>query len=118
MPERAKVLVCRAADRLLEPLRHRGMRQRRLLTENDSAAQNVILVESEMGAEVEMHEIHTSESIFVLEGTFDLLLADRTERLGANDLAHCEAGSLHGLRCTDGPGRCLVVFAPSRLRKK
>jgi len=66
----------------------------------------------EHGAEVEIHQIATSESIFVLGGTFEIILSGSTQRIGAGDICYFPPKTFHGLRCADGPGQLLVIFAP------
>jgi quercetin dioxygenase-like cupin family protein len=94
--------------------RRGGIKERRLLLPEDSPHQNVIIVDAEQDAEVEFHQISTSESIFVLEGTFEVILSDSTQTLEAGDICYFLPKTSHGLRCTDGPGQFLVIFAPAR----
>lgn len=94
------------------PTRRNGITERRLLTSEDSSHQHVILIDTEYGAEVEFHPVEASESFFVLKGSFEVLLPDSTQIIGAGDLCHFPPKTSHGLRCIDGPGQFLVVFAP------
>lgn len=93
--------------------RRRGIKERRLLTPEDSPYQNVVLIDAEHGAEVEVHQIATSESLFVLRGTFEVVLPDSTQTIRAGDICYFPPKTSHGLRCADGPGQFLVIFAPS-----
>jgi quercetin dioxygenase-like cupin family protein len=93
--------------------RRHGILERRLLTSDDTKLQNVILVETEQGTEVEPHEIFTSESIFILSGSYEVVLETGTRPLNTGDLAFFHPHSSHGLRCVSGPGSFLVIFAPS-----
>jgi quercetin dioxygenase-like cupin family protein len=95
-----------------QPTRRRGIKERRLLAPEDSPYQNVAIIDTEPGAEVEIHPISTSESIFVLRGTFEVVLPDSTQTIRAGDIYYFPPKTLHGLRCTDGPGQFLVIFAP------
>jgi quercetin dioxygenase-like cupin family protein len=95
-----------------QPTRRRGIKERRLLTPEDSPYQNVALIDAEHGAEVEIHPIATSESIFVLRGAFEVVLPDSTQPIRAGDIFYFPPKTIHGLRCADGPGQFLVIFAP------
>jgi hypothetical protein len=99
-----------------------GITERWLLTPDDSEQQNILLVKTEEGSMIGYHEIGTSESIFVLEGEFEILFDDPGEenfqkamkQIGPGDLCYFEADSGQAIRCTQGPGRFLIVFAPSK----
>jgi quercetin dioxygenase-like cupin family protein len=106
--------VVRGASLKPSPTRRRGVRERRLLTYEHSSHQNLILIDMEPGAEVELHEVKTSESILVLQGTFEVILPTATETLEPGDLCYFPPRTSHAMRCTGGPGQFLVVFAPSR----
>jgi quercetin dioxygenase-like cupin family protein len=97
------------------PTRRNGIRERRLLASEDSSHQHITLIDAEYGAEVEFHAVESSESFFVLKGSFEVLLAETTHIIGAGDLCHFPPKSSHGLRCIDGPGQFLVIFAPGAL---
>jgi quercetin dioxygenase-like cupin family protein len=93
--------------------RRQGILERKLLTADDTKFQNVILTETEQGAEVELHEISTSESIFILSGSYEVVLEIGSHPLNTGDLVFFHPQSSHGLRCVHGPGSYLVIFAPS-----
>jgi quercetin dioxygenase-like cupin family protein len=93
--------------------RRHGISERRLLTFDDTKLQNIILIETEQGAEIELHEIVTSESIFILSGSYEVILDTGSQPLNSGDLAYFHPHSSHGLRCVHGPGSFLVIFAPS-----
>lgn len=92
--------------------RRRGIKECVLLASEDSPYQNIVLIDAGHGAEVEVHQIATSESIFVLRGTFEVVLPDSTQTISAGDICYFPPRTSHGLRCTDGPGQFLVIFAP------
>ena len=93
--------------------RRAGVREKGLLNAEQSPYQNLVLVQMDRGAEVEPHGIRNSESIFVMEGRFEFSTPQATESLGPGDLCHFPPGTNHGLRCLEGPGRFLAIFAPA-----
>ena len=105
--------VTRAADVPAEPSRRPGIRHRRLLGP-ESPSHHVVLVEADPGATVELHGITTNETLYVLEGRFELLLPEGDRPLLPGDLAHFPSGTTHGLVCRAGPGRFLAIFAPPK----
>ncbi len=105
-------VVRRSSQINRKPTCRPGLSERQLLASGDSRTQNVVLVNAEPGSEVELHEVSTDESIYFLSGTFELVLPEGNESVGAGDLVYFESGSRHGLRCTKGKGRFLVFFAP------
>lgn len=109
----ANARVTRSADVPAEPSRRRGIRHRRLLGA-DSPSHHVVLVEADAGATVELHEISTNETLYILEGGFELLLPEGPRVLEPGDLAHFPSGTTHGLVCRRGPGRFLAIFAPPK----
>lgn len=108
-----KAITRRDVEVALQASKRPKVLEKRLLTKNDSTLQNIILIETELGAEVELHEIRTSESIYILSGTYELILPDKSENLKEGDLAFFPPKSLHGLRCVAGSGKFLAVFSPS-----
>ncbi|MBL8766093.1 MAG: cupin domain-containing protein [Planctomycetes bacterium] len=96
------------------PARRPGFRERRILTREDSPHQNVIHVEADEGAEVEMHPVPNSESLYVLDGVIDFTAPGFAQRLGPGDLVHFQPGAQHGMKVVLGPARYLVIFAPGR----
>ncbi len=91
-----------------------GLFARRLLTSEDSRLQNVALMDAEEGTLVEMHKIDISESFFIIKGEFDVLLpGNETRRLEPGHLCYFYPDTSHGLMCVQGPGRFLILFAPS-----
>jgi quercetin dioxygenase-like cupin family protein len=104
----------RGADVTATPARRAGFRERRLLTAADSKHQNLIHVEADTGAEVELHPVPNSESLYVLEGIIDFTAPGFAERLGPGDLVHFQPGAAHGMKVVQGPAKYLVIFAPAR----
>ncbi len=96
------------------PARRPGFTERRLLTGPDSPHQNVILVDAVEGAEVELHPVPNSESIFMVAGAAEVFDASTRQKLGPGDLAHFPPGASHGMKIVSGPARYLVIFAPAR----
>ena len=92
----------------------KGVREKKLLTADECPDQNLILISIEKGAEVELHQIHCSETIFLLDGELEIIFADENVRLKSGDCCYFKPGSLHGMRCSDGPARFLAVFSPSK----
>jgi quercetin dioxygenase-like cupin family protein len=107
-------LIVKSASLKPSPTRRQGLQERRLLTFKNSPYQNLVLIEMEDGAEVELHRVETSESMFVLQGAFEVIFPNESQTLEAGDLCYFPPKTWHGLRCTGGPGQFLIVFAPSR----
>ncbi len=96
------------------PTRRSGIGERRLLGPELSAQQNLVLIDADEGAQVELHEVPNSESFFVLEGELLVSGTGWQEVLRVGDLCYFQPGMEHAVRVTRGPARFLVVFAPSR----
>ncbi len=96
------------------PTRRAGFTERRLLTGADSPYQNVILVDAVAGAEVELHPVPNSESIFMVSGRAEVFDGSTRSVLGPNDFVHFPPGAAHGMKIVEGPARYLVIFAPAR----
>jgi quercetin dioxygenase-like cupin family protein len=94
--------------------RRSGLLERRLLIPERSEHQNLVLVDAEEGAEVELHKVHNSESFFVLRGELLVSGPGFEESLGPGDLCHFHPGMKHAVRIVSGPAQFLVVFAPGR----
>jgi quercetin dioxygenase-like cupin family protein len=107
-------LIVRSTSLKPGPTRRRGLQERRLLTFKNSPYQNLVLIEMEEGAEVELHRVETSESLFVLQGAFEVIFPNGSQPLEVGDLCYFPPKTWHGLRCTRGAGQFLIVFAPSR----
>jgi len=93
--------------------RRPGLSARRFLTPADTLDQNVALMEADEGAEIESHVTKTSESFYILEGDFEIILEDCDRSLKPGDFCYFYPDTTHGLRCLKGPGRFLVIFAPA-----
>ncbi len=111
---RSAAVIRRSREIELTPSHRPGIAQAALISREDSLLQNLVLAEFAEGARVEMHEVGPSESFYVLRGAFELRLADETVPIGPGDVTYFGPNTAHGLVCTEGPGRILVVFAPSR----
>ncbi len=98
----------------LEPTRRPGIRQRRLVGPDDSPHQNLVLVEADAGARVELHPVPNSESFFVLDGELVVFGDGYRERIGAGETCHFPPGHAHGVEVGEAGARFLVVFAPAR----
>ena len=107
-------VVLRSAAMDVIPTRRAGIGERRLLGPELSEQQNLVLIDAEQGAEVELHEVPNSESFFVLEGELLVSGPEWEEVLKPGDLCYFQPGMEHAVRVTRGPARFLVVFAPSR----
>lgn len=95
--------------------RRKGIKERILLGRMQSSLQNIVMIEASEGAEVEMHEVKAAESIYILSGKFQILTPlNVAYELKVGDLCYCEPGSQHALRCKNGPGVFLAIFAPPR----
>jgi quercetin dioxygenase-like cupin family protein len=112
--DRASAVIRRSSEMSPQQTRRRGMMERRLLTPDDSRFQNLVLFDMEVGAEVEYHEVSNSESLFILEGVFEVVLDGTTKAISVGDACYFPQESSHGLRCIEGPGRFLAIFAPAR----
>jgi quercetin dioxygenase-like cupin family protein len=113
--ERQEPLIRRFEIMEPEESHRPGMMVRKLLTGKESRHQNVVLMDIEEGAVVEVHEIKVSESFFILEGIFEVVLEEGGgRRLEPGDFCHFFPDTCHGLQCVQGPGRFLIIFAPAR----
>ena len=110
----SEALVRRSNKLSPSPTRRPRIRERRLITPEDSTYQNVVLLDTDEGAEVEFHLVVNSESLFILSGTFEVLLIDGVQTLQPGDLVYFPGNYSHGLRCSKGPGQFLAIFAPAR----
>jgi quercetin dioxygenase-like cupin family protein len=53
------------------------------------------------------------ESFYVLDGVFELLIGDRTVRVGRGGFALVPRGTVHRFQCVgERPGRMLILFTP------
>jgi quercetin dioxygenase-like cupin family protein len=106
-------IVSRSRPHRWQTTRRTGLREIRLLTAAQSAQQNLVLLKADQGARVEPHRVENSESIFVIQGTFEVSSPRSTQVIGPGDLCYFPPGSSHGLRCLESPGQFLAVFAPA-----
>jgi quercetin dioxygenase-like cupin family protein len=60
---------------------------------------------------------HTTESFYVLQGSFDFVCGDRTETAGPGDYILIPVGSPHMITAHDGGGALLSIFAPAGLQE-
>lgn len=104
--------VHHGSNKKVQPTRRLGVREQRLLTQSESPYQNIVFLETDQGAEVELHKIDNSESLFILDGQFEVFSSDTSEMLKQGDLVYFSPQTSHGLRCVEGPGRFLAIFAP------
>lgn len=97
--------------------KRKGIVEKKLILPEESVYQNIILVKSDPGSEVELHKISNSESFFVLKGTYEIVFPNYAENifLKEGDICYFNPETYHGLRCIDGPGQIYVVFSPSKL---
>ena len=107
-----KTVVKRSAEEIPSQTRRAGIRERVLLSREDCPHQNIVLIDIDQGAEVELHPFPTSESYFVLEGTIEIFFPGSAEVLRKGDLCHLPPKEVHGLRSRDGPAQVLLIFAP------
>lgn len=112
-------IVRRSGEMAFSETKRKNVFEKRLILPEESQYQNVVLVEAQQGAEIELHKINNSESIFVLRGTFEVIFPDSSEdtKLEAGDICYFNPETLHGLRCIDGPGQILVIFSPKNNSK-
>ena len=114
MCERADYLVRKSEKMMPQQTRRQGISERVLITYSQSEHQNIILVDMEQDAFVEMHKVLNSESIFIIEGEYEVGGTTVTDRLTKGDICYFYPGSNHSLTCVRGPGQILVIFAPGR----
>jgi quercetin dioxygenase-like cupin family protein len=107
-----QVVVRKSSAQEPKPARRQGFRERQLIGPGESSDQHVILVDVDAGAEAQAHLVATSESLFVVSGIFEVSFDACSERIAAGDLCHFPTGTSHGLRCVEGPGQLLLVWAP------
>jgi quercetin dioxygenase-like cupin family protein len=116
-PPENEMIVRRSLSLEATPARRSGFRERKLLTHADSGYQNVVLMDADIGATVEDHELAISESVFVLQGQLEVTSGERRETLGSGALCYFAPGSRHSMRCIEGPAQFLVLFAPPALAR-
>jgi len=95
-----------------------GIQEHKLLSSDESSYQNIVTIKAEAGATVEMHKITTSESIYVLSGSVEVISPDSNiQVLETGDFCHFHPCTTHGLRVTKEPTYMLVIFAPPQNNK-
>ena len=114
MPEQRSPTIRRSAAMPVKPTRRAGLSERRLLGPGCSEHQNIVLIDAQQGAEVELHQVANSESFFVLRGELLVSGPGFEEALGPGDLCHFQPGMQHSVSVVSGPAQFLVVFAPAR----
>ncbi len=114
MSEQQLPTISRSAQMAPQATRRPGLLERRLLGPERSAHQNLVLIDAEEGAEVELHQVANSESFFVIRGELLVSGPGFEEALGPGDLCHFHPGMKHAVRVVSGPAQFLVVFAPGR----
>ena len=114
MSEKELPRLSRSAEMTPQETRRGGLSERRLLGPDQSALQNLVLIDAEEGAEVEQHQVANSESFFVLRGELLISGPGFEESLGPGDLCHFYPGMEHAVRIVRGPAQFLIVFAPGR----
>jgi quercetin dioxygenase-like cupin family protein len=112
MPDEA-VAIRRSSDMDPVETRREGLYERLLLSSSESLHQNIVLFDARAGMEVEYHAIVTGESLFIMSGVHEVVLADRRETLAAGDMVYFPPGSEHGMKCVEA-GQYLAIFAPSK----
>lgn len=105
-------IIRRSAGKEFSPSRRPGLAALPMLSSTDTPSQNIVLMQMEEGATVDLHPVKTDESLYVLEGEFTLVLPEGDENLCPGDLAFFPDKSEHGLKCDRGPGKFLLLFAP------
>jgi quercetin dioxygenase-like cupin family protein len=93
--------------------RRAGFSERRLLGPALSKHQNVVLIDAEEGAEVELHRVPNSESFFVIQGELQVSGPDFEESLRPGDFCHFRPGMSHAVSVVAGPAQFLIIFAPA-----
>ena len=106
-------LIRRAQEIPVVPTRRSGIKQQPFLGPADSAHQNILLIQAEQDAEVEVHHVANSESFFLLEGRLRVFGPGFDQRLGPGDVCYFPEETAHGVTCIEGPCRFLVIFAPA-----
>ena len=76
----------------------------------DSASQNIAVVDLEANARIEDHEIARAESIYIIRGAVDVEFNGTTELLLPGDLVYFPRGTSHALKPRRAPCRLLLVF--------
>ena len=110
----SRPVIARSSAMKPQATRRPGITERRLIGFEFSPHQNLVVVDLEAGAEVELHPVPNSESFFVLEGEVEIFGDDWTEVLLPGDCCYFQPGMSHGLRAGSTPSSLLVVFAPGR----
>ena len=78
------MVVRRSGELVPAPTKREGVRERRLLSREECGYQNMVLIDMDEGAEIELHPYPTSESFFVLGGKLELLLSGASTMLGVS----------------------------------
>jgi quercetin dioxygenase-like cupin family protein len=108
----AKIYFAHIEHTSWQPTSRPGIRAKALLPKTSGAGHNLILVEYETGAVVDVHTTHAPESIFVLEGEVMIKTPQGEITLGPDDAVHFDPGTEHGMQALGGPAKCLVMFTP------
>lgn len=107
--------LARASEMDWAPTRRAGIRQKALFGPDQPTHQNLILVDYDPDADVELHAIGVPESIFVVSGSVRIIGPEGEDDLVAEDAVYFDPGSSHGLKAGPEGARCLVVFSPAGL---
>ena len=113
MSEDRPPTIRRSSQMPPQQTRRPGLSERRLLGPELSGHQNVVLIDAQEGAEVELHEVPNSESFFVIRGELLVSGPGFEESLRPGDLCHFRPGMRHAVSVVSGPAQFLVVFAPA-----
>jgi|GEM_PF-2021664 len=113
MSEEQSFTIRRSAAMSPQQTRRAGLSERRLLGPELSQHQNVVLIDAEEGAEVELHRVPNSESFFVIQGELLVSGPDFGESLGPGDFCHFSPGMSHAVSVVAGPAQFLIIFAPA-----
>ncbi|NQT34308.1 cupin domain-containing protein [bacterium] len=108
-PEEIKIIKPDALD--FKPTKRDGVIAARMIGPEDSATQNVVIVELAENAVVEEHETETAESIYVLQGMIDLKYDGNSELLIPGDLAYFPRGTSHELVPRRTPCRLMLIYS-------
>jgi len=110
MESNEKIKIVKSDELNFAPTKREGVFAAKVIGADDSASQNVAVVDLEANARIEDHEIARSESIYIIRGAVDVELDGTTELLLPGDLVYFPKGSSHALTPRRAPCRLLLVF--------
>ena len=85
---------------------------RRILAWNDQLMATEMTFEA--GTEVKPHSHPHTQCTYIIAGRFRYTVDGETAEVGPGDSAVVPGGAVHGMVCTEAPGKVVEMFAPKR----